>query len=129
MKKNKNFSGLSEIGQIAVTVHDLNSAEKFYREKLGMKFMYRFPNLVFFDCGGVRLMLGLPENPEQDHPGSIIYFKVQDLIEAYSHFKKNLVEIIQEPQQVAKTGSVIIKMMFIKDPDNNPIGVYSETKK
>src|SRR3954454_12243314 len=70
-------SHLGQIGQIAVTVHDLERAVGFYKEVLGLPLLYQFPpKLAFFDCAGVRLMLSLPEEPQLDHPSSILYFKV-----------------------------------------------------
>ena len=70
--------GLSTIEQIAVNAHDIERAVDFYRDKLGMKHLFSVPpNLAFFDCDGIRLMLSLPAKPEFDHPSSIIYFKVR----------------------------------------------------
>ena len=55
---------LSRIGQIFVNVHDLDRAIAFYRDVLGMKFLFEAPpNMAFFDCGGIRLMLGVPDRP------------------------------------------------------------------
>ena len=71
--------GLSQIGQIAVKVKELDRAVAFYRDTLGMLFLFRAPNLAFFNCSGVRLMLSEPEKPEFDHPASIIYYKVDDI--------------------------------------------------
>ena len=53
--------GLAQLGQIALTVSDLERAVAFYRDKLGINFLFQFPGLAFLDCGGVRLMLSLPE--------------------------------------------------------------------
>ena len=57
------FSGLSAIGQIAITVADVDRAVAYYRDALGMHLLFQFPGLGFFDCGGVRLMLTAPEKP------------------------------------------------------------------
>lgn len=65
--------GLNRIGQIAVNVHDVKRATVFYRDTLGMKLLVQIPNAAFFECGGVRLMLSLPEQPEFHHAASIIY--------------------------------------------------------
>ena len=80
--------GLSEIGQIAVVVHDLERAVTFYQEALGMKLLFRVPGLAFFAAGSVRLMLSLPEKPEFDPPGSILYFKVGDIKQVHATFKE-----------------------------------------
>ena len=70
------FKGLDRIGQIAINVHDLARAVTFYREALGIPFLFEVPGMAFFDCNGVRLMLGVPVGPEVDHPASILYYKV-----------------------------------------------------
>src|SRR5688572_27168864 len=69
---------LSRIGQIAVRVHDLDRAIPFYRDTLGIPFLFRAGSLAFLDCSGTRLFLGTPEDREFDHPSSTIYFTVDD---------------------------------------------------
>ena len=72
--------GLGAIGQIAMNAHDIPRAVRFYRDALGMRLLFEAPpKMAFFDCGGVRLMLSLPENAEFDHPGSVLYFRVDDI--------------------------------------------------
>jgi len=76
-------SGLSRIHQISMRVHDVDRAVDFYRDALGLTFLFAAPpRLAFFDCGGVRLMLSTPE-PEFDHPGSVLYFAVDDIQHAH----------------------------------------------
>src|SRR5437870_2261906 len=65
--------GLARIGQIAVTVSDLDRAVPFYRDTLGMRHLFQVPNMAFFDCGGIRLMLGLPEKSGERF-SSVIYY-------------------------------------------------------
>ena len=65
--------GLNQIGQIAIPVSDLERAVGFYRDVLGMQFLFQAPpGLAFFDCGGVRLMLDVPAKQQQNHFSSII---------------------------------------------------------
>jgi catechol 2,3-dioxygenase-like lactoylglutathione lyase family enzyme len=74
--------GLAQIGQIAIAVKDLPGAVAFYRDVLGLPFLFEAPpKLAFFDCAGVRLMLSEPEKPEFDHPASIIYYRVMNMQE------------------------------------------------
>src|SRR5688500_7090170 len=95
--------GLSQIGQIFINVKDVERAVKFYRDTLGIKFLFRAPpNMAFFDCGGIRLMLGIAEKPEINHPASIIYYKVADIQATYESLKSREVDFISPPHLVAK---------------------------
>jgi len=86
---------LSRIGQIFVNVHDLDRAIAFYRDTLGMTYLFQAPpNMAFFDCGGIRLLLGKPDRPDLDHPASVIYYKVDDIEKVYEVFKARGVEFI-----------------------------------
>ena len=62
---------IGTIGQIAINVKDLERATAFYRDKVGLKFLFAAPGLAFFDAGGIRLMLGKAEKPELDHRSSM----------------------------------------------------------
>src|SRR3954453_8021277 len=76
--------GIGRIGQIAVPVRDLDRAVAFYRDVLGLRLLFQAPpGLAFFECGDVRLMLSIPEMPDQAQPGSIIYYVVDDLAAAW----------------------------------------------
>ena len=68
---------LSDIGQIGLTVSDLEKAVAFYRDTLGLKHLFSAPpGLAFFDVGNVRLMLSCPEKPDSERFTSALYFKV-----------------------------------------------------
>ena len=75
--------GIARLGQVAVNVQDVARATAFYRDVLGLPFLFAAGQLAFFDCGGVRLMLDRPEKPEFDHPSSILYFLVPDIQAAH----------------------------------------------
>src|SRR5437867_13332831 len=93
---------LSRIGQIFVNVHDLDRAIDFYRDILGMTFLFQAPpNMAFFDCGGIRIMLGIADRPELDHPASIIYYKVDDIQRVAEVLKARGVEFILDPHLLA----------------------------
>ena len=119
--------GLSGIGQIAVTVKDVEKAMGFYRDRLGMKFLFKAPpNMAFFDCGGVRLMLGLAESPELDHPASIIYYKVEDIRAAYETLRGRGVHFEREPGLVHKAENHDLWLAFFRDMDRNLLALMSE---
>lgn len=118
--------GLSQIGQIALNVHDLERAIAFYRDKLGMKHLFTVPKMAFFECGGIRLMLGLPEKPEFDHPSSILYFKVDDIQIAFRTLSSRGVSFEGDPHLVAKMPTHDLWMAFFRDSENNLFALMSE---
>src|SRR5258707_1328405 len=92
---------ISRIGQIGLNVHDLERAVGFYRDVLKLPFLFRVPNLAFFDSGGVRLMLAAPERPDLDHPASILYYLVDDLHAAYHSIRDAGASLVDEPHLIA----------------------------
>jgi len=122
------MTGLSRIGQIAVNVHDLERAVAFYKDRLGMKLLFQVPGLAFFDCGGIRLMLGPAEKPEYDHPGSILYYKVDDIQATYTELARRGVEFLGAPHRVAKMPDHELWMAFLKDSEGNTLALMSEVR-
>ena len=119
--------GLSAIGQIAVNVHDIGRAVEFYRDKLGMKLLFRAPpDLAFFDCDGIRLMLAPPDKPEFDHPSSIIYFRVEDIQEASRILTGRGVQFEEQPAFVANMGSYDLWLASFRDSENNLLAIMGE---
>ncbi len=118
--------GLARIGQIAVNVKDTSRATAFYRDTLGMKMLFEAPNMAFFDCGGVRLMLGVASKPEFDHPSSIIYFHVDDLQDTYDVLLARGVHFEAPPHLVAHRDDHDLWLAFFRDPDNNLLALMSE---
>ena len=117
---------LSDIGQIAINVHDLKKAIAFYRDTLGMKFLFETGDMAFFDCGGIRLLLGLPDRPEFDHPSSIIYYRVKDIQQSCEVLRSRGVSIEEEPAFVARLQDNDLWLAFFRDVDQNPICLMSE---
>ena len=129
MKTNNNTHfGLSQIGQVALRIHDLDRTIEFYRDALGMKFLFNTPTMAFFDCAGVRLMLSIPERSEFDRPGSILYFKVGDLEAARTTLIGRGVEFIDEPHLIARLPDHELWMSFFKDPSDNMLALMSEVR-
>jgi predicted enzyme related to lactoylglutathione lyase len=118
--------GLSAIEQIAVNVQDVDRAVEFYRDRLGMKHLFSVPpNLAFFDCGGIRLMLSLPAKPEFDHPSSIIYFKVDDIQQATQTLSERGVQFEEQPIFVADMGTYDLWLASFRDSENNLLALMS----
>ena len=125
--------GVSRIGQIAMTVGDLPRAVAFYRDVLGMRFLFEAPPaMAFFDCGGVRLMLSLPEQAGAD-PGrqfaSIIYYAVDDIQAAAAALEARGVLFEAAPHIVARLPHADLWMAFLRDPDRNLLAIMSEVPK
>ncbi len=119
---------LDTIGQIAIRAKDIARAVQFYRDTLGMRFLFEFPNLAFFDCGGVRLMLSPSEEPGFDHPGSVIYYKVKDITGSYESLKQRGVEFIDQPHVIAKMPDHDLWMVFLRDTEGNTLALMSEVR-
>lgn len=123
------FKGLSQIGQISIPVQDLETAVEFYRDSLGMQFLFQVPNMAFFDCEGVRILLAVPEEGDSDRQSSIIYFKVADIHTATDSLRDRGVVIISEPHLVAEMPDHDLWMSFFQDPDENMLALMSEVRK
>ncbi len=120
--------GLAQIGQIAVNVHELERAVVFYRDTLGLRFLFQVPNMAFFDCDGVRLLLSIAESPEFDHPSSIIYFKVDDLGAAFATLSSRGVVFEDKPHPIAKMPDHELWMAFFRDSEANMLALMSEVR-
>ena len=126
---------LNAIHQIATRVTDIERAAAFYQDALGAKLIAKFdpPGLAFFEFGTVRLMLSRPEGPESDHPGSPLYFKVEDIQAAYTELQSRGVEFVGEPHFVHRDTEGTFGapgaetwMAFFRDPDDNLLAITSE---
>ena len=118
---------LSRIGQIFVNVKDLDRAIAFYRDTLGMIFLFQAPpNMAFFDCDGIRLMLGIADRPEIDHIASVIYYKVDDIEKVYEVFKARGVEFIIKPHLVAPMPTYDLWLADFRDSDGHILARRSD---
>jgi methylmalonyl-CoA/ethylmalonyl-CoA epimerase len=121
---------LSRIGQIALTVSDVPRAVAFYRDALGVRQLEipAPPSLAFFDCGGVRMMLSLPEAANPVSASTVLYFTVADIHAAASALKQRGVTLIGEPHLIARMSDHELWMAFFADPDGNPLALMSEVR-
>ena len=121
--------GLSQIGQIAVPVSDLKRAVAFYRDTLGMRFLFQAPpGFAFFDCGGVRLLLDVPAKAQSENYASIIYYSVSDIHAAFETLSARGVAFEQKPHLVANMPDHELWMAFFRDPDENLLALMSEVR-
>jgi methylmalonyl-CoA/ethylmalonyl-CoA epimerase len=118
--------GITNIGQISIIVKDVERATAFYRDVLGLPLLFTVPGMAFFDCGGVRLMLGTPSSPEYDHPSSILYFRVPDIQAGYQGLVQHRVEIVAPPRLIAPMPAHDLWMTAFRDSEGNIHQLMSE---
>lgn len=121
--------GISRLGQVSMNVHDLERAIAFYRDTLGLPLLFTAGNMGFFNCGGVRLMLSPPEKPEFDHPGSVLYFVVEDIKAAHNQLAAKNVNFEQEPHLIARLPDHDLWMGFFRDSEGNLLALMSEVRR
>ena len=125
---NNNF-GLDAIGQIAIPVSDIDRAIAFYRDTLGMQFLFKAPpGLGFFNCNGVRLLLDAPSKKQSQNFSSIIYYKVAEIQAAFETLSARGVQFEEKPNLVAKMPDHDLWMAFFRDPDNNLLALMCEVR-
>ena len=117
---------LDTLGQIALTVSDIERATAFYRETLGMPFLFAFPGLAFFKLGGVRLMLSLPESQDPRSMASPLYFRVRDIGQVHAALAERGVAFRDAPHIVHRDASMELWMAFFFDPDDNMLALMEE---
>ena len=119
---------ISGIGQVQLNAHDLQRAIGFYRDVLGLRFLFEIPGAAFFDAGNLRLMVAVAEREEFDHPGSILYYRVAELDSAFRAVRDAGAAIEHEPQLIARMPDHELWMAFLRDPEGNLLGLMSEVR-
>ena len=118
---------LGDIAQIALAVEDVDRATEFYRDTLGLQHLFAVPGMTFFDCGGIRLLLGLADDGMGESKGAVLYHRVDDMAGTYVALKDRGVEFRGEPQVAHRTEEYELWLAFFNDPDGNTLALMSET--
>ena len=117
------------VGQLLVPVDDLAKGVSFYRDVLGLPFLFEAPpQMAFFNCGGIRLLVGMPPPGQAARPGSAIYFRVSEIGPVFSTLKNAGVEFSAEPHVVHRTPSMELWLAEFQDPFGNSLALMSEVK-
>lgn len=120
---------LNEIGQIAVTVSDVTVALPFYRDVLGLQFLFSpSAELAFLSAGSVRLMLSVAQGAGVVGSNSPLYFKVTDLNAVFNAIVERGAKLERAPQLAAKLPDHELWIAFLRDPDGNLIGLMEEKR-
>ncbi|HWT12413.1 MAG TPA: VOC family protein [Allosphingosinicella sp.] len=116
----------THLAQVAIPVHDLERAKRFYGERLGLAHLFDAPpGLAFFQCGQTRLMLSQPEGPETAG-SSILYYAVGDSKEAQARLAADGVVFEEEARCIARVGGRDVWLAVCRDSEGNLIGLMSE---
>jgi predicted enzyme related to lactoylglutathione lyase len=120
---------LSIIRQIAITVSDVERALEFYRDVLGLLFLFRpGPDLAFLDAGGIRLMLSTPQGAGEVGKNSILYFSVTDITAVHASLLERGATNERAPALTAKMPDHELWTGFVRDPDGNLVGLMEERR-
>lgn len=120
---------IQRIGQIAITVKDVDRARAFYRDVVGLHHLFDAPpRMTFFDCGGVRLLLGESEEGAT-HGASILYLDTQDIEGTHDALAARGATFEQAPHKVADLGDRELWLAFFRDSEENVMALMSEVPK
>lgn len=120
---------VSEIGQIAIVVGDVARATTFYRDVLGLKFLFPAgPNMAFLAAGNVRIMLSTPQGAGEVGKNSILYFKVTDIQAVHTAIVARGAKSESEPRMVAKMPDHELWLAAVRDPEGNIVELMEEKR-
>jgi DNA-binding CsgD family transcriptional regulator/catechol 2,3-dioxygenase-like lactoylglutathione lyase family enzyme len=120
-------SELGPIGQVSRTVRDIKEAEGWYRSTLGLRHLYTFGKLAFFDCGGTRLYLTAEGGASASE--SILYFSIADIAAKHAELLSRGVEFKGAPHMIHRHADGTEEWMaFFSDPEGRPLALMSQVK-
>jgi predicted enzyme related to lactoylglutathione lyase len=118
------YSPITGIGQLHITVSDLETSVAFYRDVLGLPHLFTVEGqpMAFFQAGSVRLYLGeTPDERFRSRP--VVYYAVDDLEAAYAEVTGRGARSMARPHLVHQDGETELWMAFVSDPDGTPVGL------
>lgn len=128
-KENLVENKITELGQLAITVENVKRSLEFYRDILGLDFIFSpSENLAFLRCGATRIMLATPQGAGEIGKNSIPYFKLSNIEEFYKTAVANGARQEREPQLAVQMPDHELWIGFLKDPDENLIGIMEEKR-
>jgi methylmalonyl-CoA/ethylmalonyl-CoA epimerase len=115
------------LGQIALTVSDVARSTAFYRDAVGLRFLFAAgPTLAFLDLGGVRLMLSAPEGDFTPGSSTVLYIRVGDIMASFAEMRARGVTFVDEPHLIAPMADHDLWMTFFRDPDGHTLALMCE---
>ncbi|MDO8835666.1 MAG: VOC family protein [Vicinamibacterales bacterium] len=117
------------IGQVAITVSDVEAALAFYRDILGLSFLFSpGPQLAFLTAGDVRIMLTTPQGAGQVGANSVLYFKVSGIENRHAAIVARGATNEHSPRLAVKMPDHDLWLSFVRDPDGNLVGLMEEQR-
>jgi predicted enzyme related to lactoylglutathione lyase len=118
---------LGQLGQVHVSVTDVERAVGFYRDVLGIPHLFTVPGqpMAFFASGSVRLYLGVPEAKDY-RTHCVLYFTVDDIDAEVARLTGLGVTFTDTPHVVHRDGATELWMTGLKDPDGHHIILMQE---
>jgi len=117
---------LGPLAQISRTVRDIRESEAWYGQTLGLRHLYSFGSVAFFDCGGTRLYLSGSEKPGAE---SILYLRVEDIRSTYDTLRSRGVEFLQAPHMVHRHADGTEEWLaHFNDPEGRPLAILAQVK-
>lgn len=121
------YGGPTDVGQFAIGVTDLERSVTFYRDVLGLRFLFRAPpGLAFLQCGGVRLMLSERPPAAPASGTGVVYYRIPDLDLAYRTLRERGATFVDEPHRIARLADHELWMVFLRDPDDHLLALMAE---
>ncbi|GAB3358817.1 VOC family protein [Lysobacter tyrosinilyticus] len=119
----------AKVAQLLIPVADFEAGLAFYRDVLGLPFLFAAPpQMAFFDCGGVRLLVGVLPQGQLAQRGSAIYFQVADIVAVHASLKERGVDFKAAPHVIHRTPAMELWLAEFVDPDGNQLALMSETR-
>ena len=119
-------TGINGVLQIGITVSDLERSTAFYKDKLGLAHLFTANGMAFFDCGGVRLLVGLHGAGNPVAGGAIVYFRTDDIERTAAMLIDRGITLDGEPHLVARLPGKDVWLAEFRDPDRNALALMSE---
>jgi methylmalonyl-CoA/ethylmalonyl-CoA epimerase len=117
----------TQLHQVALLAHDLERAIAFYRDVIGLQFLFQAPpGMAFFECGGVRLLIGTAEASGPNPPRSMLYYRVGDIHAAAERLKAHGVSLPREPAMIAKAEGREVWLLELADSEGNAVALMQE---
>ena len=117
------------IAQLMIPVDDLERGIEFYRDTLGLPFLFSAPpRMAFFQCGAVRIVVGVMPAGQISQRGSAVYFKVSDIRGVATSLKAKGVTFTAEPHAVHRTPTAELWLAEFSDPDGNHLALMSDVR-